>query len=176
MALHLRGPGTGGRALYRLAEALQREARLTGSLVLANDRVDVALAADLPGAHLGQRSIPAGGARDLLGPERILGLSVHSVDEAIDVDQKAVNFFLVGTIFSSLSHPGGKTGGVERIREVGGRTDVPLFAIGGMTPGRVRAVLSAGARGVAVRGGIWDSRDPAEATRTYVAELKKGEG
>jgi thiazole tautomerase (transcriptional regulator TenI) len=98
------------------------------------------------------------------------------VYEAIEVDQETVDFFLVGTIFGSLSHPGAKTGGVERIREVRGRTDLPLFAIGGMTPGGVEAVLAAGARGVAVRGGVWDSRDPAEATRAYVAELKKGEG
>jgi thiamine-phosphate diphosphorylase len=181
LALHLRGPGTGGRALFLLAETLHKEACQTGSLVLANDRLDLALAADLPGVHLGQRSIPPEVARNLLGSEKVLGLSVHSVEEAVagggEVavrDGNAVDYFLVGTIFSSPSHPGGATGGVALIEEVRGRTDVPLLAIGGMTPERVTAVLSAGARGLAVRGGIWNSEDPAEATRAFLAELEKG--
>lgn len=174
VALHLRGPGTGGRALFLHAEALQAEALQTGSLVLANDRLDLALGVDLPGAHLGQRSLPPEIARNLLGAERILGLSVHCVEEAAAEGAEAVDYFLVGTIFSSPSHPGGKTGGVARIEEVRGRTDVPLLAIGGVTPERVEAVLSAGAQGVAVRGGIWNSEDPAGATRAFLAELQKG--
>lgn len=176
VALHLRGPAAGGGALFLLAEALQREALQAGSLVFTNDRVDVALAADLPGAHLGQRSIPPEMARKLLGAERLLGLSVHSVVEAMKGGNEAVDFFFVGTIFSSPSHPGGRPGGVARIGEVRGRTDLPLLAIGGMTPDRVGLVLSAGAQGVAVRGGIWDSKDPPGATRAFLAELQKGDG
>jgi thiamine-phosphate diphosphorylase len=176
VALHLRGPATGGGALFLLADALQREALQAGSLVFLNDRVDVALAADLPGAHLGQRSIPPEMARKLLGAEKLLGLSVHGVEEVVEGGNEAVDFFLVGTIFDSPSHPGGRPGGVARIEEVRGRTDLPLLAIGGMTPDRVGLVLSAGAQGVAVRGGIWDSEDPAGATRAFLAELQKGEG
>lgn len=174
VALHLRGPSTGGRALFLLAEALRREALRAGSLVVANDRVDLAMAADLPGAHLGQRSIPPEAARELLGPEKLLGLSVHGVAEAVAGGNGSVDFFLVGTIFESPSHPGQRPGGVARIEEVRGSTDVPLLAIGGMTPDRVGLVLSAGALGVAVRGGVWDSKDPEGATLSFLAEIRKG--
>jgi thiamine-phosphate pyrophosphorylase len=174
VALHLRGPRTRGRAIFLLAEALGKEAALHGALVLVNDRLDVALAADLPGAHLGQRSIPPDLARTLLGAGKILGLSVHGIEEALAGSVGGVDFLFVGTIFRSSSHPEALTGGVARIEEVRGRTDLPLLAIGGMTPERVNLVLAAGAHGVAVRGGIWDSREPGGAVGDFLAELRKG--
>jgi thiamine-phosphate diphosphorylase len=161
--------------MFLHAEALRPEAALHGSLVLANDRLDVALAADLSGAQLGQRSIPSEAARKILGPGKLLGLSVHSVEEALAGGVGAVDFFLVGTIFRTATHPGASTGGVARIEELRGGTDLPLLAIGGMTPERVNSVLSAGAHGVAVLGGIWNSHDPGLATEDFLAELRKGE-
>ena len=176
VALHLRGPHTVGRTLFLHAEALGKEAAFHGSRVLVNDRLDVALAADLSGAHLGQRSVPSEVARKILGPHRLLGLSVHSVEEALAGGGGSVDFLLLGTIFRSATHPGALTGGLARIQEVRGTTDLPLLAIGGMTPERVDPVLTAGAHGVAVLGGIWHSRDPGVATEHFLAELRKGKG
>ena len=184
VALHLRGPRTTGRILYSLARVLQGIAQASGSTFLANDRVDLALALGLSGAHLGQRSLPPEMAREVLGPHRLLGLSVHGAEEAREGLDGAVDFLLAGTIFPSASHPGGvpggspggRPGGVARIQEIQGVTHLPLLAIGGITPEKVGEVLAAGAHGVAVRGGIWDAGDPTAAIRVYLNELGKGAG
>ena len=174
LAFHLRGPRTSGRALYSLATALTDSAQSFGGVLLVNDRLDLALALRLPGAHLGQRSLPPEVAREILGPGCLLGLSVHSAKEADDGAGGMVDFLLVGTVFSSSSHPEGVPGGVGRIREVLGVSSLPLLAIGGITPSDVGRVMASGAHGVAVRGGIWDAVDPRAATEVYLEELVKG--
>lgn len=174
IALHLRGPGTPGRVLHALSAALKAPAEAAGTVLLVNDRVDLVLVLDLPGAHLGQRSIPPGNARAILGGNRLLGLSVHGTAEAEGVSDEEVDFLLVGTIFPSASHPGGEAGGPERLRAVGRLRDIPLLAIGGITPDRVGDVLGAGARGVAVLGGIWNAPDPAKACEEYLDALERG--
>jgi len=174
VAFHLRGPRSSGRVLSSLAKALKDTADAFGSILVANDRVDLALAMDLSGAHLGQRSLPPEVARRVLGPHRLLGLSVHGVDEAMEGLGGGVDFLLAGTIFPSPSHPGMTPGGTARIRELRGVSLLPLLAIGGIGLERVAEVLAAGAHGVAVRGGIWDSGDPNTATRGYLEELEKG--
>jgi len=141
--------------------------------VLANDRVDLALAIDLPGAHLGQRSLPPVVARRILGEGRLLGLSVHGAEEAREGRGDVLDFLILGTIFSTPSHPGEKPGGVGRIREVQVVTTLPLIAIGGITPEGVGEVMAAGAHGVAVRGGVWDAADPMDATGGYLLELEE---
>jgi thiamine-phosphate pyrophosphorylase len=176
LVFHLRGPRTAGRALYALARTLKSAAETFGCTLLANDRVDLALALGLSGAHLGQRSIPPEAARRILGPDRLLGLSVHGVEEAGIAAGGEVDFLLAGTIFSSPSHPGAPPGGIARLGEVRGVCRLPLLAIGGITQERVGEVLVAGAHGVAVRGGIWDAGDPTAATRGYLKALEEGRG
>jgi thiamine-phosphate diphosphorylase len=174
IALHLRGPRTPGRSLYSVARSLKPAAQAVGGKLLANDRVDLALALDLQGAHLGQRSLSPPVARRILGFHRLLGLSVHGIRETEEVPGGMVDFLLVGTIFPSSSHPGVTPGGLERLREVQGVTALPLLAIGGITTERVGEAMSAGVHGVAVRGGIWDAVDPMAATGGYLLELRKG--
>jgi thiamine-phosphate pyrophosphorylase len=176
VALHLRGPRTSGRALFELAGPLGEKALSSGSTLLVNDRVDLALALDLPGAHLGQRSLPPTLARAILGPQKLLGLSVHGTGEVLPKEEGALSFLIAGTIYSSPSHAGTQPGGVTRVREIREATVLPTLAIGGITPARVEAVMIAGAYGVAVRGGIWDAVDPIAATRGYLKELEKGRG
>lgn len=173
VALHLRGPGLVGRRIFELAKALQPDCRETGCLLLVNDRLDIALALDLPGAHLGQRSLPPGVARELLGPARTIGLSVHSRREGEGGRRGEVDFLVVGTLFPTLSHPERKPGGVGRLQEVGELDPPPMVGIGGITPRRVSEVLEAGAAGVAVRGGVWETPDPAAAAGVYLRELAR---
>jgi thiamine-phosphate pyrophosphorylase len=175
VAFHLRGPRTTGRTLFGLAETLKGIASGVGGTLLVNDRVDLALALDLGGVHLGQRSLPPRVARGILGPNKLLGLSVHGPDEATEgVD--AADFLLVGTIYASPSHPSRAPGGVVLIRQIGKFAPAPLLAIGGVTPERVSEVQRAGAYGVAVRGGVWDATDPRQALRGYLRELTTRKG
>jgi len=175
VALHLRGPRTSGRALYNLALELKGMALDAGGALVVNDRVDLVLALDLSGAHLGQRSIPPVVARQLLGPQRLLGLSVHGAEEGKEGLEGEVDFFLAGTVFPSPSHPHGISGGLARIREVKNVTQGPVLAIGGVTQERVQEVLGAGAYGVAVKGGIWNTEDPIGSALGYLVELERGQ-
>lgn len=173
VAFHIRGPRSEGRFLYDLASRLLAGARASGATLLVNDRVDVALALGLDGVHLGQRSLPGAMARDILGPEKLLGLSVHSEGEAQDAGE-GLDYLMVGTLFDTPSHPGARPGGLRRIHQVSAGTGRPLVGIGGITPQRVPRVLEAGAAGVAVRGGVWDAPDPAAAVGVFLREVEEG--
>jgi len=172
VVFHLRGPGLPGRRIFELAQALKKPAKKTGTLFLVNDRVDVALALDLPGVHLSQRSLPPSEARKLLGPDKVLGVSTHVVREAVEAERGGGEFLLVGTLFVTPSHPEGDPGGPERMEEVAPATSLPLIGIGGITPPRVRVVMEAGGHGVAVRSGIWGADDPAEAVGLFLEEIE----
>jgi thiamine-phosphate pyrophosphorylase len=172
VALHLRGPGLDGRKMFALASDLQAPCRAHDALLLVNDRLDVALCLGLPGAHLGQRSLPPRVARGLLGPQRTLGLSVHGKDQARMGGREWVDYLVVGTLFPTPSHPGIRAGGVERLAEVAEVDPPPLIGIGGITPERVTEVMGAGAHGVAVLSGVWGAPDPVQRVGVYLRELE----
>lgn len=173
VALHLRGPATGGRRLWELAVALREAASGAGALLLANDRVDVARACDLDGVQLGGRSLPVSVARKLLSPGALVGASVHGADEAVG---SAADFLVVGTIFPTPSHPGREGAGPRRVTGVRERTRLPVLAIGGVTPDRAREAVSAGAWGVAVVRGVWSADDPVAAAGEYLEVMEREAG
>ncbi len=174
LALHVRGPATDGRTVHDLAVALRSPARDAGARLLVNDRVDVALAAGLDGAHLGERSLPVTEARRLLGGERLIGASVHDRGRARAACEEGANYAFVGTIFSTPSHPG-RTGigvsGMAAILEAA--PGFPMLGIGGVSVARVADVVRAGAYGVAVLGGVWAARDPVAAVSEYLVALEE---
>lgn len=159
LALHLRAPSAPGLAVYRWAEALR--AVTSGAVLLVNDRVDVALAVDADGVHLGRRGLAVADARALLGPARLVGVSVGSAEEA----EPGADFLLVGNVFATASHPGRPGIGTDGLAG-----DPPRIAIGGVTPERVAELRRAGAHGIAAIRGIWDAPRPDEAVRSYLKE------
>lgn len=166
LALHLRAPGVAGRRIFDLAEALMEVARKTGSSLLVNDRVDVALAVDAHGVQLGRRSLDPADARRLLGAGKRIGASVHSADEAREAAAGA-DFLVAGPVFATPSHPeaaGAGTGLIEEVASLG----LPVVAIGGITPARVAGLRDAGAAGVAAIRGIWETRYTGAAVRRYL--------
>jgi len=175
LALHVRGPRTGGATLFELARALLPEARGSGALLIVNDRVDVALVAGTDGAHLGRRSLPVREARSLLG-HAWLGASVHEPEAAGPVRSEGADYAFLGTMFRTPTHPDATGLGPDALaRAAGGAVGFPVLAIGGIGPRRVGAVRAAGAYGVAVVSGVWDAGDPASAVARYLEELMKAE-
>jgi thiamine-phosphate pyrophosphorylase len=171
-AFHLRARRGGGRRMYDFASSLRSMAADAGALLIVNDRVDVALAAAADGAHAGGRGMTAADARRLLGPDRLLGVSVHSVDEARDAMRGGADFLLAGTIWDTPSHPDRRGAGIGRIREIAA-LGIPVIAIGGVTAARAAEARDAGAAGVAVIRGVWDAPDPAEAVNEYLKHWKE---
>lgn len=170
LALHLRLRETDDRRLFELTRRLADDARASGGWCVVNGRVDVALAAAAQGVQLGAGALPAGEARRLLGPGAAVGISAHGPGGVRRAGRAGANLVLLGTIFPTPSHPGRPGAGLARVaacRDVG----PPLIAIGGVTPARARAVLGAGAHGVAALRGIWEAEDPAEAAGRYLEAM-----
>ncbi|MGH7457818.1 MAG: thiamine phosphate synthase [Longimicrobiaceae bacterium] len=171
VALHLRGPGMEGRELYQLAMVAARRARATGSLLLVNDRFDVALAAGADGVQLGGHGVPADAVRGFTGKKLLIGRSVHSRGEASRAGAEGADFLLFGTVYATPSHPGRPGRGVATVRGIS-NSRLPVIAIGGITPGRAARVTRAGAYGVAVLRGVWRRADPEVAVAVYLDEIE----
>lgn len=167
VALHIRGPGAGGREIYELARALLPPAERAGARLLVNDRVDAAACAGVHGVQLGQRSLGPVEARSLLGPDGIVGASVHSADEAQAA--RGADFLVVGTLFETPSHPGRPGTGAALLRRVASAVpETPLVGIGGVTLERLPEIRRAGAAGFAVLRGVWEATSPARAVERYL--------
>ena len=174
VALHLRGPHTTGRELIRLARVLCEPAAACGVTLLVNDRLDVALAVEVAGVHLGSRSVPPTQARRLLGANRLLGVSVHSESEAAEATESGADYLFFGPVFETPSHSGVAARGAELMGRVASRVDLPVVGIGGVTPERAAAVITSGAHGVAAIRGIWDAPSPADAVQVYLDAVERG--
>ncbi len=170
--LHLRGHDASGRHLNDLVLQLARDVASAGWALIVNDRVDVALARRLPGVHLAGHSLGPEDARALLGVGRLLGVSVHDMDEADRAHRSGADYLVLGSIFDTPSHPRQARLGLKALASVAEAIPIPVVAIGGITPERVRDCLEAGAHGVAVLSGIWRTPDLAAATAGYHRYLK----
>jgi thiamine-phosphate pyrophosphorylase len=155
----------------RVLRALTKEA---GALFIVNDRPDIAALSDADGVHLGQEDLPPAGAREILGPERLVGWSTHGVDQALAAPELPVDYIGVGP-FAPTATKGYRTGkGVELIQAVRERVDLPIVAIGGITAGNAADAVAAGAAAVAVCSALCGADDPASAARQLRAAVERG--
>jgi thiamine-phosphate pyrophosphorylase len=131
------------RDLLDLACTIRDLAAGTPTRVLVNDRLDVALAAAVDGVHLPGNGLPAARVRPLVN---LLGVSTHSVLEAIEAEKARADFILFGPVFDS---PGKSAVGLEPLKQVVSSVRIPVLAIGGVTRANASEVLAAGAKGIA---------------------------
>lgn len=171
LALHLRTLRQSGRRIHELAAALAEDARRHGGWCVVNERVDVALTAGAQAVQLGRGALPVREVRSLLADEVAIGASVHADDEAWGAVEDGASFLLLGTIFSTPSHPRRAPAGIELV-EACRRAGRPVIAIGGMTPERVPEVAAAGAHGVATLRGVWGAASPPAAVERFLEALE----
>jgi thiamine-phosphate pyrophosphorylase len=129
------------------------------NLLLVNDRLDVALAAGADGVELGHESLPVAVARQV-APTLLIGRSVHSLSEAVEAEKHGADFCIVGTMFSTRSHPGKEPEGPSLMEAVRKAVQLPLIGIGGITSDNACQVIRAGANGTAVISDIMTAKDP----------------
>ena len=142
-----RNKNANSRQLYE--EALGLRPLCRGSLFVINDRVDIALAVQADGVHLGQEDMPYGAARKLLGAGKIIGLTVHSLEEALEASALGADYLGVSPIFATATKPdAGPPAGLELIREIKKKISLPLVAIGGIDLSNAPRVIAAGADGL----------------------------
>lgn len=169
-ALHLRARRLTTAQLHAIALTLRAELARTGCHLVVNDRVDLAVAVGAWGAQLAWHSLTPPDVR-CLAPALALGASVHDPVEVAALAPQ-VDWLLAGHVFATASHPGTPPRGVAFVnavvREAGGRTGVPVVAVGGVTPSDVARLRAAGAHGVAAIRGIWSASDAGAAASDYL--------
>jgi len=164
--VQLRDKERTGTALVGVGRHLRALTRAQGGLLIVNDRVDVALALDADGAHVGQDDLPAREVRRLLGPDRLLGVSARTVEEAVRAAGEGADYIGFGPVFPTATKgDAGPPRGLEDLRRACHAVAVPVVAIGGITPDNVGAALAAGAAGVAVIAAVVAAPDMMAATR-----------
>ena len=163
-AVQLRAPELRDEELAALVPALADRCRRAGIPLVVNDRVDVAVASGASGAHVGQDE-DAARARARLGPDRVLGISVGTPDEARTAERAGADYLGV-TVWATDTKPDARPIGIDGLREVAVATALPVVGIGGIDAGNATDVLEAGAAGIAVIGAVAAADDPVAAVRS----------
>jgi thiamine-phosphate pyrophosphorylase len=179
--IQLRDKGSAGEQRFGPLEArdelaaceiLADAARRHGALFAVNDRADIARAAGADVLHLGQGDLPPGVAREIVGPDTLIGLSTHDRDQTAAAAAGAVDYFCVGPCWPTPTKPGRDAPGLRLVRaaaELG--ADKPWFAIGGIDAQRLPEVLDAGARRIVVVRAITAAEDPRAAAERLRSAL-----
>ena len=157
---------------YGEALALRQAAAKAGVLFIVNDRCDLALAVDADGVHLGQGDLPLDLARRVMGPDKLIGISTHNLDQVRDASAGKPDYLGFGPIFT----PGSKQDhdpvvGLEGLRAMRRLTSLPVFAIGGIKIDQAGEVMRAGANGVAVVSAILKAPDISYAVNAFLAQM-----
>jgi len=163
--VQLRAKNLSDREFLELCLAARTKLDQGGVPLIVNDRVDIALAGQASGVHLGQDDMPLQAARAILGRGRIIGISASTVEEARRAEHGGADYIGVGPVFNTASKdyetPPLGLEGLNRIRR---SVRIPILAIGGITAANARQVLESGADGLAVISAILGARDAASAT------------
>lgn len=153
------------------AQALRELCSRHGALFLVNDRIDIALAVDADGVHLGQGDLPPALARRLLGPERLIGRSTHAISQLRQAVADGCDYVGVGPVNATPTKPGREPVGLDYVRQAAAESAIPFYAIGGIEAANLAAVQDAGAERVAVVRAITEAADPAAASRELLGML-----
>jgi thiamine-phosphate pyrophosphorylase len=172
--IQLREKRASPREFYDAAREAMLIGRRLGVQIIINDRVDIAMAVDADGVHLGQDDLPPDRARRLLGENRIIGFSTHTVEQALAADSAPVDYIAIGPIFhTSTKYQPDPTTGLETISDARRRLSKPLVAIGGVTLDRARSIIEAGADSVAIISDLISCADIAKRMRAFVDLLAR---
>jgi len=173
-AVQLREKNLSGKELFTLAERVTRLCQRYNTQLFINDRVDVALAVDAAGVHLGEASIPVPAARSLLGAHRSIGVSTHSLDGARRAEQEGADFVVFGPVYFTPSKADlGVPQGIKGLQFIVENISLAVYAIGGIKANNALEAKSVGSRGVALISAIMSAEDPALAAKQIIALLTR---
>ena len=154
------------REMIDIARQMRRLCRGAGVTFIVNDRVDIAIAAESDGVHLGQEDFPIPLARELLGKDRIIGGSATTMEEARICLSEGADYVGLGPVYPTTSkEDAGPVRGIDFLKKVVETIPVPIIAIGGVDAGNIPAVIGAGAHGIAVISAVCCQNDPEQAAR-----------
>lgn len=173
--LQLRDKTASTRSLIQQAVKLQALARRHQAYLLVNDRVDVARAAGADGVHLGQDDMPLALAREILGADKIIGISVQTSKEARDAEQGGADYLAANLVFETPTKTDLEQAiGLDGVRALRNASTLPLVAIGGIKADNAAEVVAAGANGVAVVSAVMAAPDVPNACRELLEAVDEG--
>ena len=153
------------------AQKLRQICHEYDALFVVNDRIDLAIAADADGVHLGQQDLSVELARQLLGAQKIVGRSTHNADDLRRAVQEGADYVGVGPVYETPTKEGRPAAGLEYVRYAAENCPIPWFAIGGIDMNNIHDVLSAGAERISVVRAIMQADQPTLATQFFAAQL-----
>jgi thiamine-phosphate diphosphorylase len=159
------------RDFLATAREVREICRRSHCLLLINDRADIALAVEADGIHIGQEDLPLVAARKVLGSRKIIGVSTHTPQQALDAEREGADYIGFGPLFGTATKATGYTArGLDQLREIRGLVALPIVAIGGVTADRAPTALAAGANAVAMISDLVLAKDvPAKVRETLHA-------
>lgn len=169
--IHIRERSKSAADILKLLELIS-EGGVDKQKLVMNGRVDIALFSNIHRVQLPSSSFSPKQVRARF-PHLHIGRSVHSLEEALQAEKEDADYVLFGHVFETDCKQGLDGRGVSLFSEIKQRISIPVIAIGGMTPARLREVKQAGSDGIAVMSGIFSSDDPLEAARRYSRKLKE---
>jgi thiamine-phosphate pyrophosphorylase len=141
--------------------------------LIINDRIDICMAADADGVHLGQEDMPVAQARKLLGEGKIIGASAHNVEEALKAWQDGADYLGVGAIFGTNTKKNTVDTSIETLKEICVKVPIPVVAIGGVGLSNIEKLAGSQIRGVAVVSAIMAEEDPKKAAEKLVIKVRE---
>jgi len=167
--LQLREKDLDEERFYEEAVELQALAAQYGVPFVVNDNVDIALRMDADGVHVGQSDMEAGDVRALIGPDKILGVSAQTVEQAVLAEKRGADYLGVGAVFPTGSKDDAEAVSYETLKDICAAVSIPVAAIGGITPENMPELAGSGICGIAVISAIYAQKDIREAA----AKLRK---
>jgi len=171
--IQLRDKQSSKAALLSKAKKIQSLCRQAGVLFIINDFLDIALAMDADGIHIGQGDLPVSIARKQLPVDKIIGCSARTIDLALTAQAEGADYISSGSIFPTTTKKDAIVIGVEKFRQIKLALSIPLVAIGGINSGNVSQVITAGANSIAVIGTVLQASDISKAVHSLVREIKR---
>ncbi len=173
-AVQIREKNASARAFFQLALALKRRLAKQDVPLIINDRVDVAVAADADGVHVGQTDLPAAQVREMIGPDKILGISINTFEQMEEAARNQVDYLSLSPVFptptkTDTTEPFGISG-LKKARTL---TRLPLITIGGVNLENIHEIMSTGLDGVALVSAICSADSPEQAARTLAEKIRQ---
>ncbi len=146
--------------------------RQSQKLLVVNDRADLARCVEADALHVGQEDLPIEAARKIVGTSMWIGVSTHSIDQAVEAEERGADYIGCGPTFPSRTKAFSAFAGLDFLRQVSERIQIPAFAIGGIDASNVDQVLAVGIERIAVQGGLLNQPKPAESAQLLAHKLE----
>ncbi len=162
------------RDFLQLAAAIKKQLKNTNVPLIINDRVDVAIAAGADGVHVGQSDLPCSAVREMLGPDKIVGVSINTFDQITEAGKLDIDYLSLSPVFPTPTKPGTTPAfGIEGLKKARQMTSRPMMTIGGIDKNNLGDIIAAGMDGVAVVSAICSAPSPAAAARELLEIIRK---